>query len=422
MPGIDRTGRHPGAEGLSRRAFTRWAGAAAVGVPVIGSVGACSGPDASSAPTVLPIASPDKPVTWPIAEDNKPIESGLPPEKDATLKVYNYADYLDPAGLDAFEEKFASSGVKVEVTTFNDYTEALAKVRGGDVELDVMFIGTDILGKLVTAGLLRPLNHDYIPNIANVWPEFTNPYYDQEWRYTVPYIVYTTGIAWRTDIVSDDIGAMENPWEAFWTPEYAGKLTVLDDYRETIVSALLRRGITDVNTSDEDALAAAQADLLDLNDVTRPKVTINYYSELPEGQHGLSMAWSGDANNFQYYMPDGGDPSVFRYWHPSGAKGRVDNDMIAVLSSGKNPVLAHEFVNFMLDTDVALGNFGATGYQPPQVSLTPEDLVAEGYVLGNLAEAVVLPDDYQNGLRLQELPPEVEGRWQAVWQQFKAGA
>ncbi len=55
---------------------------------------------------------------------------------------------------------------------------------------------------MVAADLLRPLNHDYIPNIDNLWPQFQNPWYDAGWRYSVPYTVYTTGIGWRTDMVS----------------------------------------------------------------------------------------------------------------------------------------------------------------------------------------------------------------------------
>ena len=51
------------------------------------------------------------------------------------------------------------------------------------------------------------------------------------------------------------------------------------------------------------------------------------------------------------------------------APGMVDNDLMVVLAQGKNPVLAHLFLDFMLDTKNALDNFGYVGYQPPQTSL-----------------------------------------------------
>ena len=53
----------------------------------------------------LTLAAPDTPVKWDIADDNKPIADGLAPEKGATLKIYNYADYLSPEAVKGFEDQ-----------------------------------------------------------------------------------------------------------------------------------------------------------------------------------------------------------------------------------------------------------------------------------------------------------------------------
>ena len=43
--------------------------------------------------------------------------------------------------------------------------------------------------------LLQPVTFSYIPNLeANIWPQLTSPFYDVGSRYTVPYVIYTTGI------------------------------------------------------------------------------------------------------------------------------------------------------------------------------------------------------------------------------------
>jgi spermidine/putrescine transport system substrate-binding protein len=123
-----------------------------------------------------------------------------------------------------------------------------------------------------------------------------------------------------------------------------------------------------------------------------------------------------------YYLPKGVDPGILRYWFPADGKGLVNNDLVLVLRNGKNPVLSHLFLNHLLDTDVSLGNFGATGYQPPQVSLTPSELVDQEYVPSNLSSAVVLPKLFTTGYRSLELSPAVDAKWAAVWQRFKAGA
>src|SRR4051794_29129080 len=124
---------------LDRRTLLRNAAALGISVPALGALlEACadaptgSGNGGTSTPTKLQIASPDHPVTWDIAADNQPIADGLAPEKGPLL-VYNYADYLGPAVLKSFEEKY---GVDVKVSTFNDTDEAITKIRTGAVPFD----------------------------------------------------------------------------------------------------------------------------------------------------------------------------------------------------------------------------------------------------------------------------------------------
>jgi spermidine/putrescine transport system substrate-binding protein len=100
----------------------------------------------------------------------------------------------------------------------------------------------------------------------------------------------------------------------------------------------------------------------------------------------------------------------------------VNNDLAVVLRSGRNPVLAHLFLEHLLDPEVAMANLSATGYQPPQNTLSAQKLVADEYIPENLRSATVLPGSFDVGYRTLELSPEADARWQAVWQRFKAGA
>ena len=52
-------------------------------------------------------------MTWPIYADNQPIKSGLLPERNATLKVYNWVAYVNPQSLKNFGKKY---NCQVEVT------------------------------------------------------------------------------------------------------------------------------------------------------------------------------------------------------------------------------------------------------------------------------------------------------------------
>ncbi len=134
-------------------------------VPHASSTSGCRGADAAppswrrarspgrlvGSPT-LTLASPDNPVTWDIADDNKPIADGLAPEKGATLQLYSYADYVSPDAVKSFEDKY---GVKVEISTFNDTDEAITKIRGGNVDYDIYFPSYDQISRLVNGKLLR---------------------------------------------------------------------------------------------------------------------------------------------------------------------------------------------------------------------------------------------------------------------------
>lgn len=406
--------------GPSRRQFLTRAALLAVGAPALPILlDACSkGGNSTSAPSSLKIASPQNPVTWDIPADNTPIADGLTPEQGATLQLYSYADYVAPDAVKSFEEKYKTT---VQVSTFNDTDEAITKIRGGNVDYDIYFPSYDQISRLVNGGLLKPLNHSYIPNIKNVWPVFTNPWYDQEWRFTVPYTVYTTGLGWRADQVPEDIGALSNPYDSLWDSKYKNKTAVIDDWHTAMALPLLRAGKSDVNTADADALKMIGEQLNAMVAATSPKVTVTMYSDLPAGQIGLSQMWSGDIINAQNYLPEGTGKEILRYWFPADGKGLVDNDLMVVLEGGKNPVLSHLFLNHMLETEMAKLNFTQIGYQPPQNSLNPDTLVAEGFIPENLRSAVVKPEYFDVGYRLLELDAANDAAWHNVWRAFKAG-
>jgi spermidine/putrescine transport system substrate-binding protein len=341
----------------------------------------------------------------------------MTPEKGATLKIYNYADYLSPQAIKAFEDQY---GCKVEVSTFNDGDEAITKLRSG-VDFDIYNANYTEMSRLVTGGLLRPLNHSYLQNISNVWPSFTNPWYDQGWQYTVPYTIYTTGMGWRSDQVPADIGALKNPYESLWDPAFKNKTAIIDDWHTAMAMVLLKQGITDVNTSSADDLKMVGEQLSALVKATSPKVTITMYSDMPSGQIGLCQMWSGDIINAQSYLPEGVGTDILQYWFPQDGKGLVDNDMLVTLKGGKNPVLAHLFLNHMLDPAVAKENFSAIGYQPPQNTITADSLIAEQFIPENLRSAIVKPEYFDTGFRTLELDAANDAAWHNVWNAFNAG-
>jgi spermidine/putrescine transport system substrate-binding protein len=406
---------------VSRRTFLRGTLGLSLGAGTAALGGGCGrdAPPAANA-AVAQTASPQNPVLWPVSTDNRPIRPGLRPERDATLHLYNWEDYINADVIKAFEQKYKAYNVKVKVSTFDNASQAVSNVVSGKADYDILFVTYDLLGKLALGNHLRPLSHDYIPNIDQVWPVFQNPFYDQDWRYSVPYTVYTTGIGWRTDKVKQNIAKLADPYEILWDSRYHGRVGVLDEYRETIGMVLLKNGISNLNTTRPKHLDLVRQDLISLASATRPVIDVNAYEDLPTGKTWVSMAFSGDLVAAPYYLPEGVDPQVLRYWFPLDGRGTVGNDLMTILRSSRTPVLAHHFLNFLLDFDMAMLNLEWNGFQPPLVRIDPLVLVKQGYIPSNLTTAVVRQEYFETGFRAVELDPEIDKSWRAVWSEFKA--
>ncbi len=385
----DGSRRNPG---MSRRTFL--AGAAATGLaarPGRLPVRAVPPPPPPTdrRPSRWPCPAPTIRSPGPLYASNPAIADGLKPEKNATLKIYNWVAYVNQKDLDAFAKKY---NCKVELTTFNTMSEAIAKLRSGEFNFDVFVPTVDVLGQLVAGKLARPLNHSYIPNISQAWTQYQNPFYDQKWQYTVPYTIYTTGIAWRKDKVDENPYAMANPWAMPWNVQVQGE------------GGHPRRlpGEPGPGHDEERQL--------------RPQ----HHRHRPAERGHQLAARTGPAGqpphrqqrlHLHPHRPDLDPPRlVGRHgrrrrrtcprgprwrWSATGSRptgmGPVANDTMTVLAGGKNPVLAHLFLNYMLDLPNVLENISFNGYMQPVNGVTPQVLEQEGILPPSLASTVVLP-------------------------------
>ena len=368
-------------------------------------------------PGGIPLARRDHPVTLPIYSDNEPIASGLDVEK-GPLNLFNWAAYINPAVVRKFEKEH---NVQVTITTFENEEEAISKLTSGKTPFDIWWGTVDYISRAVAGKLIQPLNLSYIPNLKNVWPSLQNPYYDQHSRYTVPYTVYTTGIGYRTDKLKKAPADYANPYDIFWdAKQYAGKVAILDDQREALGMTLLRRHIYDINTESATLVNRGEQDLSQLTSLVNVKVNVNDYTDIPSGATWISQAWSGDMATASMYLPKGVPASVLGYWRPNN-RAETQNDMITVLRGAKHPVLAHTFLNFLLDNQVGLENLSFNGYMPPLTSVTPATVVSHGYIPENLTSTIVREADFKKGVTIDALTTQGQSVWENAWSNFKAG-
>jgi spermidine/putrescine transport system substrate-binding protein len=297
---------------------------------------------------------------------------------------------------------------------------------------------------MVATKLARPLNLDYIPNLKNIFPDLQDPFYDKGSRYSVPYTIYQTGIGWRTDLLPlevEDLQAMENPYSVFWDHGVVGKTGVYDVSRDALALAMyyLEGPDADPNTADPAKIEAAKEALIELDSKVDLRVTIDgAYVGIPEGRYALHQSWSGDMLATPWYTADPvNENGLMRYYWPArdGHGGVFDNDLMVVPTGAKNPVLAHLFINYMLDNYNSMRNFSWVGYQAPISALDPETVFEEGYPglegwfpweykgnWSNLKSALVVDEDFTVGDRFTGLPLEEEALWTDAFAEFRAGA
>jgi spermidine/putrescine-binding protein len=121
------------------------------------------------------------------------------------------------------------------------------------------------------------------------------------------------------------------------------------------------------------------------------------------------------------YMPKGVKPDVLSYWYQKQG-GPIFNDVITVASSATKPVIAHRFLNYMLDNKVAYDNFaGYTGYQPPITAIDTNKLFDDGLIPKTLSEAVVTREAYANGNAYLTLSAKGLQLWDSSWASFRNG-
>ena len=398
---------------MERRDFLKTLFATTGGIIIGPSILAACGGTTTTTSTGLIIGTPDLPVTLPLV--GEPIADGLANE-GGTIEFLNWADYTNPEVIADFEKAF---GVTVKQSIYDNEDAAIAKLRNGTLKPDLIIGMTDTaLARLMAAELIQPLNHSYIPNKSNLITGLQSPYYDLGAQYTMAQFIYGNGIGYRRDRIDpSEIASQGN--DAMWNSAYSGKLGVTDSARDIISLALFQAGITDVNTGDADILAAAQENLIRLRTNTSPKVDVLSYQEIPAGNRDIAYIWSGDILLAPFYLPEGTSADVLGFWYPEETI--TANDFLCIPKASAKPVAAHQFINYLLDNDVAAKNQSYVGYQPALTNVNAEALINAGAIPETLVDAVIDDAKYQAGKRIVSLTPEVDALWMDVWTTFTAG-
>ncbi len=379
---------------VSRRAMLR--GLAALGASAgAGSILAACGstpattPVPTSAPTAAPGATP-APTPAPT----------LAPKPEGEVYIYNWADYIGEDTISTFE---GQTGIKVKYDFFDSAETQGAKIGTGNSGFDVTFPASTYLNGYIERKLIQPLDLSLIPNAVNLGAEWQNPGYDPGNAHSMPYMWWTTGVAYDTA----KIGEALTSWAALWDPRWKGKMAMLDDVREVFAAALMRLGHS-ANTTVDAELDAALALLQEQKPLLRTYTTDDI-GVLATGDVWVMHAWGADVYQVQeerdtvtYYIPEEG-----------GIRG---SDTMVLLAGAKHPIAAHAFINFMLDAEVAAGNTNYIGYMGPNEA-------AKAFIDPAILEDPTVNPDKSLVAKLQEILDlgADEQKYTDRWTTLKAG-
>jgi spermidine/putrescine transport system substrate-binding protein len=257
---------------------------------------------------------------------------------------------------------------------------------------------------LLERNLIQPLDASFLTNIGNLGAEWADPGYDPGNAHSVPYMWWTTGVAYD----ADKIDPAPTSWSALWDPTYDKHIAMLDDSREAFAAALFLLG-KDPNTTNDADLDAALAKLQEQKPLLRTYTTDDI-GVLSSGDAWISHAWGSDVYQVQTERP-----SVTFYIPSEG--GVRGSDTAVLLAGAQHPVAAQLFLNHLLDAQVSAANTNYIGYMGPNAA------AKEFIDPAILADPTVNPDAavVDKLVELLDLGADLE-KYSDRWEQLKAGA
>ena len=276
--------------------------------------------------------------------------------QNVAINVYNWGEYISNGSDDsvdvvsAFEQL---TGIKVNYTTFDSNESMYAKLKSGAANYDVVIPSDYMVAKMISEGMLKPLNYDNIPNFKKIDQEYVDPDYDPQNAYTVPYMLCTTGIIYNTTMVEEP----PTSWADLWDVEYAGNVLMFNNSRDAYAIAAKKMGLS-LNPSSVEEVDDVMKELQAQKSVVQAYVMDEIFDKMEGGEAAMAPYYAGDALTMIDENPD------LAFVSPEeGVNFFVDS--MCIPASSKHKEAAEMFINFMCEPDVGYQNCDFIGYSTP---------------------------------------------------------
>jgi spermidine/putrescine transport system substrate-binding protein len=279
---LDATLRRMAQTPLNRRGFLAAAGL----VGGSAALAACTTGGSSSAPSA---AASSAPSTAASGAPSAAPSSAPAADLEKELFMYNWSNYISPDNITEFKTRTGVTKFQYDIYANNE--ELIAKLQGGASGYDIAAPTAEYVPGMVEEGFLQKLDLTRIPNVAKIDKAFKGLWWDPTDEYQVPKDFGTTGILYRSTLISK----VPQSWKEFETAvkgEASGKTIFVDSMGDVMVFPLKMLGFS-LNTEVKEELEAARQVLLGVAPHILALDSDKYGQKMADGQASLTLGWTG---------------------------------------------------------------------------------------------------------------------------------
>lgn len=269
-----------------------------------------------------------------------------------TLKIFNAGEYIDPDLITEFEKEY---NCRVIYETFDSNESMYTKIMSGET-YDIIVPSDYMIERLIKENRLAEIDWSRLSNRDNLNKNIMGMNFDSENKYSVPYFYGTVGILYDKTVVKED--DLKDGWNLLKNTRYKNNIYMYDSERDAFMIALKALGYS-MNTDKKEEIDAAYNWLIEQRVTMNPvDVGDDVIDNMIAGNKALAVVYSGDAayimaenQNLEFFNPDEGTNEWF--------------DCMVIMNSSEKMILAHKFIDFMLDVEHATANSSFVGYTSP---------------------------------------------------------
>ncbi|MGP9487259.1 ABC transporter substrate-binding protein [Glutamicibacter sp. AOP5-A2-7] len=279
---------------------------------------------------------------------------------------------------------------------------------GQDIGQDLMVLTDWMTERVIRLGYVQDLDHANIPNLKNLLPSLNDVRFDPGRTKSLTWQSGYTGLVWNKEEFPKGLRNVAD----LWAPELKGRVTLLDEMRDTMPLLLLDQGIDITGQWGQEEFSGA-IEIVEKNiqnGQIRQVKGNSYKQDLISGDALAGIAYSGDitqlnyeeGNKWEFIMPERG--------------GLIWSDNFTVPIGATHKKNAEKLMDFYYQPDVAAEVAAYVNYLCPVVGAQEEmeridpDLVNDPLIFPT--------DDFLNNASTErELSVEEENDFQNQFQE-----